>query len=73
MPSLSTCNMQDLDQVEMETLQVESCVQGHPICKEIWNLIAGEELNCMRESTNSEDPYAVAVMRNSTEIGRAHV
>ena len=27
------------------------------------------ELNCMRESTNSEDPYGVAVMRRSAVVG----
>ena len=52
----------------METLQVESCVRGHHIYKTIWNPTVGEELNCMRETTNSEDPYAVAVMRNSAVV-----
>ena len=28
-----------------------------------------EELNCMRESANSEDPYGVAVMRRIAVVG----
>ena len=28
-----------------------------------------EKLNCVRETTNSKDPYAVAVMRNSAIVG----
>ena len=53
----------------METLQVESCVWGHHIYKRIWHPTVGEELNYMRETTNSKDPYTVAVMRNSTVVG----
>ena len=30
---------------------------------------AGEEMNCVRESTNSEDPFAVAVMHRSGVVG----
>ena len=30
--------------------------------------MVGEELNCMRETTKSEDPYAVAVMRNTAVV-----
>ena len=49
-------------QAGIETLQIENCVRGHHIYERIWNPTVGEELNCVRETTNSEDPYAV--MRN---------
>ena len=39
----------------METFQVDSCIQGYH---------TGEELNCVRERTNTEDPYAVAAIRH---------
>ena len=29
----------------------------------------GEELNCVQERTNTEDPYAVAVIRRSAVVG----
>ena len=29
----------------------------------------GEELNCVRERTNTEDPYDVAVIRRSAVVG----
>jgi len=35
-------------------LRMESCIQGYH---------TGEELNCVRERTNTEDPYAVAAIR----------
>ena len=37
-------------------------VQGHHIYKRIWNPTVTEEFNCMRETTNTKDPYTVAVM-----------
>ena len=33
------------------------------------NVFLTEELNRVQESTNSEDPYAVAVMRRSAVVG----
>ena len=49
-----------------ETFEVKSCVQGH---QKIWSPTVGEEMNCVRESTNSEDPFAVAVMRRCAVVG----
>ena len=33
----------------METFQIESCVRGHHIYKDIWNPSSGEELTCSHE------------------------
>ena len=44
----------------METFQVDSCIQGYH---------TGEELNCVRERTNTEDPYAVAAIRRRAVVG----
>ena len=33
------------------------------------NPTTGEELNCVRERTNTEDPYAVAAVRRSADVG----
>ena len=53
----------------METFEVNSCVRGHRIYKSIWKLSTGEELDCIREPTNTEDLYAVVVLRRSTIVG----
>ena len=53
----------------MESFEVESCIRGYHVFKSIWNATTGEELNCLRETTNTEDPYAVAVKRGSAVIG----
>ena len=55
--------------LRMETLKVDSCIQGYHVFKSIWNPTTGEELNCVRERTNTEDPYAVAVIRRSAVVG----
>ena len=53
----------------METCEIETCVRGHHVYKSIWSPTTGEELDCRREPSNAEDPYAVAVVRRSTVVG----
>lgn len=53
----------------MEALEVESCIHAHHVYKEIWSPTADEELPCVRESSNTKDPYAVAVTRKSAIVG----
>ena len=57
-------------ELKMETFQVERCIRGYNVFKSTWNPTTGEELNCMRERTNTEDPYAVGVIRRSAVVGR---
>ena len=45
----------------MERISIESFVRGHHVYKEIWTPVIGEDLMC--ESSNSVDPYAVAVIK----------
>ena len=35
----------------------------------MWEAVVGEELACQRERENSEDPFAVAVMKGETIVG----
>jgi len=62
-----------LPKLRMETLEWrstgDSCIQGYHVFESIWNPTTGEELNCVRERTNTKDPYAVAVIRRSTAVG----
>ena len=51
------------------TFTVESCVRGYHIYKDIWDATIGEELQCARESNNSNDRYAVAVRKNNAVVG----
>ena len=51
------------------TFTVESCVRGYHIYKDIWDATIGEELQCARESDNSNDRYAVAVRKNNAVVG----
>ena len=53
----------------METFEVDSCIRGYHVFKSIWNPTTGKELNCVQERTNTEDPYAVAVIRRSAVVG----
>ena len=58
-----------LPKLRMETFEVDSCIQGYHVFGSIWNPTTGEELNCVQERTNTEDPYAVAVIRRSAVVG----
>ena len=39
------------------------------IYNDIWNATVGEQLQCARESGNSADHYAVAIMKDSEVVG----
>ena len=53
--------------------EIDSCIRGYHAYGAIWTPAVGEHLSCEREMANTEDPYAVAVMRGSTEEGRAEL
>ena len=53
----------------METFEMESCVRGYHIYKEIWEAVVGEELQCQRDRVNSSDNYAVSVKREGIIVG----
>ena len=53
----------------METFQIESCVRGHHIYKDIQNPSSGEELTCSREIEDTKDLLAVAVKCGTTIVG----
>ena len=53
----------------METFQMESCVRGYHIYKELWEATIGENLECQRERDNPSDTYAVAVKKGGTVVG----
>ena len=45
--------------------EVVSCIQGYHVFESILNPTTGEELNCVQERANTEDPYTVAVIHRS--------
>ena len=47
----------------------ESCIRGHHIYQHEWTPVLGEDLQCQRESSNANDPYAVAVMKEDNVVG----
>ena len=49
--------------------ECESCIRGYHIYKDIWNSTIGEHLICERETLNSTDRYAVAVLKDDIIIG----
>ena len=57
----------------METYEVESCIRGYHIYKDIWTSTVGEHLDCVREINNPEDPYAVAVIKASENTTVGHL
>ena len=53
----------------MQVFSVDSCIRGHHVYKDILIPTVGEELACARENSNTKNPYAVAVTRDSTVVG----
>ena len=53
----------------MDTFVAESCIRGHHVYQREWTPVLGEELQCQRESTNANDPYAVAVRKDDNVVG----
>ena len=37
--------------------EIQSCVRGHHVYKDIWAPFVGETLSCEREEDNTADPY----------------
>lgn len=48
---------------------MESCIYGFHVYHTVWTPYIGENLDCVRESGNSEDPFAVTVMKVGETIG----
>ena len=49
--------------------EMESCIRGHHIYKDIWTPVVDEELSCRREEGNISDPHAVAFIKSGVIIG----
>ena len=43
-------------------------VRGYHVYRDIWVAAVGEELSCVRETDNHQDPFAVAVARSRSEV-----
>ena len=50
------------------SFSVEAMVRGYNVHKDIWTAVVGEEFSCKRETSNSSNPFAVAVMRGETTV-----
>ena len=48
--------------------ECESCIHGYHIYKYIWSSTVGEHLTYERETLNSTDSYAVAVLKDNVII-----
>lgn len=51
------------------SFQLESKIRGYHVYKDIWVAVDGEVLGCRRETSNGHDPFAVAVVKDSTVVG----
>ena len=48
----------------MDTKEIECCIRGYHVYRDIWEAAVDEELVCRPERSNAHDRYAVAVMKN---------
>ena len=49
------------------TYSLPSMVHGYHIYKDIWSAEKGEDLKCVRETSNHFDPFGVAVVKTLLE------
>ena len=54
---------------EPMSYQCDSCIRGYHIYRAIWNPTAEETLDCMQESSNPRDRYAVSVQKDGQIVG----
>lgn len=52
------------------TYSKESMIRGYHVYQSAWTATIGEELPCVRELSNHQDPFAVAVTNSGNIIGR---
>ncbi len=64
-PHVYVCAMASRSRIE--EFVFDSCVRGYHKYQETWTPQDGEELECIREPTNSTDRYAVAVVLKGTD------
>ena len=53
----------------LQSFSYEYVVRGYHIYQTVWDAQNGENLPCRRELSNLHDPFAVAVVKNSTTVG----
>ena len=52
-----------------DRFNLDSCVVGHYVYKEVWRTVIEETLKTKPEFGNPHDPYAVAVVTSDDTIG----
>ncbi len=50
-------------------MEIASCIRGYHIYQTIWQAALGETFDCIRETQNSKDRYAVSVIKDGQVIG----
>ena len=53
----------------MALYEIESCMCGYHVYKDIWTAMIGEDLLCERKPFNDVDRYAIAVLKDDTIVG----
>ena len=68
-PRAENYPVENLNMAEMSELERDCVVRGYHIYKDVWIASIGETLNCVRQTGNRFDRYAVAVIKNDTIVG----
>ena len=63
------CLQDELPVVLITTLDLETFIKGHHMCKDIWTPKPGEQLDVLMEPDNRMDKFAVCVKINEKIVG----
>ena len=66
-------NMQkamEVEEYEIYMYAFKSMVRGYHVYQEMWVADAGEELSCVKETENHQDPFSVTVVRFGVTVSQ---
>ena len=52
----------------MAAYEMESCVRGYHVYKDLWDPSIREDILCEREPFNDADQYALAILEDDTVV-----
>ena len=60
----------EVEEYEIYTYAFKSMVRGYHVYQEMWVADVGEELSCVKETENHQDPFFVAVVRFGVTVSQ---
>ena len=60
----------EVEEYEIYMYAFKSMVRGYHVYQEMWVADVGEELSCIKETENLQDPFSVAIVRFGVTVSQ---